>query len=142
MEVQYRVLRKEFEKISEFQATLPEFDQCRDIAEDILFRAKHLNGVLFCAESEGEVVGMLFAYEEKKGVWYNHITGVVPEARKKGVATELIAEFEAYANLQGARRLTVKSMNRFPNMLRRLISMEYDIVGIEGDKILFSKTIA
>lgn len=142
MDVQYRVLRKEFDKISTFQATLPEFDECRDIAEDILFRAERMNGVLFCAESEGEVVGMLFAYEEKKGVWYNHITGVVPSARKQGIATELLTEFEAYANLQGARRLTVKSMNRFPSMLRRLVAMEYDIVGVEGDKVLFSKTIA
>lgn len=142
MDVQYRVLRSEFDKISTFQKTLPEFDECRDIAEDIIFRAERMNGVLFCAEANGEVVGLLFAYEEKKGVWYNHITGVVPEARGKGIATELITEFEAYANLQGARRVTVKSMNRFPVMLRRLIAMEYGIVGIEGEKILFSKTIA
>ncbi len=142
MEVTYRVLRKEFDKISRFQATIPEFDTCRDIAEDILFRAEHLNGVLFIAEADGNVAGLLFAYEEKKGVWYNHITGVVPDARGKGIATELITEFEAYASLNGARRTTVKSMNRFPSMLRRLIAMDYDIVGTEGEKILFSKTLA
>ncbi len=141
MDITYHTQHNSFEQVSSFQSTILEFDKHMDNPEDILYRAQHLKGTFFSAVKDGEVVGVLFAYEEKKAVWYNHITAVSPGVRGVGVATKLIDMFENYAEKEGGKRLTVKSMNCFPNMLRRLIALKYQIVGIEGEKILFNKSI-
>ncbi len=130
-----------FSLVSPFQATIPEFVNLLDNPEDILFRATHNEGVLFEAREENRLIGLLFAYQEKQHCWYNHITAVSPDSRGKGIATTLISQFETFAKKREATRLTVKSMNRFPCMLRRLIALEYEIIGTEGAKILFQKSM-
>ncbi len=139
MNVHYIIENHSFEKVSTFQESILEFSSMCDLPEDISFRGSRLNGIVISAKDRDSTVGILFGYEEKHSVWYNHITAVTSEYRKQGIATALINEFEKHAIKQGATRVTVKSMNRFPNMLRRLIGLKYQIAGIEGEKIMFSK---
>lgn len=133
------VTTSDFSSVVSFQETIPEFSGQYDSSSDVCFRGEHLNGVVFKAVVKEEFVGLLFAYQCKEHLWYNHITAVLPAFRKMGIAQSLIETFEKYAKDKDAKGVSVKSKNAFPQMLRLLIANGYKIEGTEGDKILFLK---
>ncbi|MGM0444227.1 MAG: GNAT family N-acetyltransferase [Fibrobacterota bacterium] len=132
----------EFGRVADFQESIPEFRGSCDSRQDIIYRGTHLDGRIFSVHDEKDhIAALLFAYREKQRVWYNHITAVHPDFRGRGAASALIRRLETFAAEDGAERITVKSMNRFPRMLRLLIKEGYAIVGMEQTKILFSKKL-
>lgn len=95
-------------------------------------RLKGHRHLILVAEVDGRPAGYKVGYEHTPAVFYSWLGGVVPSARGCGVATALRRRQEAWARSCGYERLRVKSMNRFPNMLRLLIGAGYSIITTEG----------
>ncbi len=78
----------------------------------------------------------------QEGVYYYHwIMGVLPTYRKRGIAHAMMDSFAEAARARNCHRLRVKTMNQYRSMLRLLIDCDYDIVNVEGNKIVFEKSI-
>ena len=98
------------------------------------------------AEVEREAVAFKLGYWLDDRIFYSWVGGVLPTARRLGLARTLLREQERRVTGSGARELRVKSMNRYPGMMQLLLSEGYLITGIEGEdpglsKIHFTKTL-
>lgn len=113
------------------EAEIPEFGSgwSSDRYERRLSGHRHL---ILIAELDRRPVGYKVGYEQTPAVFYSWLGGVVPSCRGRGVATALRQQQEKWARSNGYERLRVKSMNRFPNMLRLLIGAGYSIRTTEG----------
>ena len=133
--------------IVDLSAKLPEFDKIMT-REFLLSRLDRAVSLILVARIEETLVGYKIGYELTKDTFYSWLGGVVPKYRKNGIATILLNYQENYLRNSGYKQIKVKSMNRFPNMLRLLISKEYEIVSIEEgsclleNKIVFIKNLA
>ncbi len=98
------------------------------------------------AELAGTPSAFKLGYWQDERSFYSWIGGVVPAARRAGLAKALLLEQERLLRGLGAQLVSVKSMNRYPGMLTLLISSGYRISGLEGSdpdslKICFSKSL-
>ncbi len=95
----------------------------------------------------GKDLGFKLGYPEDADTFYSWLGGVSPAARGRGVAQMLLEAQEAKVRARGFSRLRVKSMNRFPAMLRLLLRNGYLIDGLTPaedpllTKIHFVKTL-
>lgn len=100
---------------------------------------------MLIAEADGQPVGFKLGYAAEDGSLYSWLGGVLFAHRKTGLAQRLLEAQEAWAGAHGFAAVTVKSMNRYPAMLRLLIRNGYQIRQVEhfGDpareRIQFSK---
>ncbi len=78
----------------------------------------------------GEDLGFKLGYPENATVFYSWLGGVRPSARGRGVAQALLEAQEQRVSARGFHKLRVKSMNRFPAMLRLLIRNGYLVDGL------------
>lgn len=108
---------------------IPELDQYLSLQEmkERLSRP-HL---IIVAEIDQILVGFKIGYLKNNVEFYSWLGGVVPKYRQTGVAQELLLFQESWAGELGAKSISVKSMNRFPPMLRMLIKNGYKIQGVE-----------
>ncbi|MCC5856154.1 MAG: GNAT family N-acetyltransferase [Idiomarina sp.] len=133
-------------------SNIPEFNRVttRERVEHKLAGVSHL---ILIAKSEAKIVGFKVGYELNKETFYSWLGGVVPAYRGQGIASLLLKRQEDWATLSGYQRIEVKSMNRYPSMLKLLISHGYSIIGVEDSelemrslkqesKILFAKELA
>ena len=103
--------------------------------------------VALIATVRGVPVAFKLGYAISRVRFYSWIGGVIPAHRSKGIAQELIDAQERIVAERGFSMIEVKSMNRFQNMLKLLISNGYQISGYEAKngpdeaKILFCKTL-
>ena len=108
---------------------IPEFDQRRSLAQ---LQERLLAGALIpIAEADGQSVGFKLGYAAEDGSLYSWLGGVLPAHRKSGLAQRLLEVQEAWASAHGFAAVTVKSMNRYPAMLRLLIRNGYQIRLVE-----------
>ncbi|WP_219118231.1 GNAT family N-acetyltransferase [Janthinobacterium sp. UMAB-56] len=108
---------------------IPEFDQRRSLAQ--LQERLPADALVLIAEANGQAVGFKLGYRAGDGSLYSWLGGVLPAYRKAGLAQRLLAAQEAWAKEQGFAAVTVKSMNRYPAMLRLLIRNGYRIRAVE-----------
>jgi GNAT superfamily N-acetyltransferase len=107
---------------------IPEFDQRRSLAQ---LQARLPAGALvLIAEADGQPVGFKLGYAAEDGSLYSWLGGVLPAHRKTGLAQRLLEVQEAWASAHGFTSITVKSMNRYPAMLRLLIRNGYQICAV------------
>ncbi len=78
----------------------------------------------------GQDLGFKLGYAQNPETFYSWLGGVSPAARGRGVAQALLEAQEGWARERGFRTLRVKSMNRFPAMLRLLIRNGYLVDGL------------
>lgn len=124
---------------------IPEFDQYLSLAE----MKERLVGeyLVTVAEFEGRLVGFKIGYPKDNAEFYSWLGGVLPECRRSGVAQELLVFQENWVRELGFKTISVKSMNRFPSMLRMLIKNEYEIMEVdfygdfENERIKFIKKL-
>lgn len=124
-------------------AAIPELDAIS--AEKIHARAGS-HPLLLIAESEEQIAGFKLGYALSSDTFYSWIGAVAPAFRKQGVARGLLKRQEQLVRDKGFTRIQVKSMNRFPAMLRFLIAEGYEITDVEHRenhpaKIVFEKTL-
>ena len=113
------------------QSEIPELGS-RSSRERYEARLEGRRHLVLVAETDGRPVGYKVGYEHTPEVFYSWLGGVVPASRGRGVATALRRRQEAWARSCGYERLRVKSMNRFPSMLRLLVGAGYSIISTEG----------
>ena len=112
-------------------STLPEFSgELLDEAE--FERALSFDtALLLVAEREGVTVGFKVGFDRYgDGSFYSWLGGVVPAARRTGVAKALLDEQERRVAVAGFDRVYVKTRNRFVAMLTMLLNNGYGIVGV------------
>lgn len=109
---------------------VPEFDKYVSIQE---MRARlgeeHL---VIVAENGGRLSGFKIGYPESDKEFYSWLGGVVPEYRHSGITQRLLEFQEAWARTSGFKTVSVKSMNKFPSMLRLLIKNGYQITRVDN----------
>ncbi|MED5612711.1 GNAT family N-acetyltransferase [Janthinobacterium sp. P210005] len=114
---------------------IPEFDQRRSLAQ--LQERLPAGAPVLIAEADGQPVGCKLGYAAEDGSLYSWLGGVLPAHRKTGLAQRLLEAQEAWASEHGFAAITVKSMNRYPAMLRVLIRNGYQVRLVEhfGDPV-------
>ncbi|MCG9697957.1 GNAT family N-acetyltransferase [Shewanella sp. Isolate11] len=122
--------------IIELAKQIPEFEN-RYQVEDIQQRLQDRPMLLQFIRVEGELVGFKVGYSEQQGQFYSWLGAVLPEFRQLGLATQLLADQEAWAKANGFNQMQVKTYNRFAAMLQMLIQQGYKIAGLqkEGETI-------
>jgi len=91
------------------------------------------NATCMVADLEGKPVGFLCGYELRPSTYYLWLCAVVPDARRLGVASQLMAAAHARATEQGYEMMRFECHNRARAMLHVAIRDRYDIVGIRWD---------
>ena len=92
------------------------------------------------ATEDGRDLGFKLGYALDETTFYSWIGGVMPDCRGRGVAQGLLEMQETWARQQGFSLLRVKSMNRYPAMLRLLVRNGYHIDAVtEHENPLLSK---
>ncbi len=96
------------------------------------FQGKY-NVSLFVAMLDDDHVGFSVGYELKPGSYYCWVCGVVPEARRLGVAAQLMQAQEAFAIDHEYTIQRFECQNQHRPMLHLAITAGYDLVGIRFD---------
>jgi len=129
----YRVLSK-----------IPELDRGLSAKE---FASKVPNDSLILTfECENELAGFKIGYPLSDHEFYSWLGGVTIKYRNKGIAQQLLEYQESWVTNQGFLRISVKSTNRNPAMIRLLVRNGYkikqvDSFGKEEEKIHFLKVL-
>jgi GNAT superfamily N-acetyltransferase len=132
-------------EVREFLLTVPEFTTAPTV-EEVAERLSGREVVAFAAVDDRDaVVGVKLGYGLDGQVFYSWLGGVAADVRRQGVARLLLDAQEAHVAAAGWSTIQVKSMNRYPAMLRLLIGAGYQIVGTEGSgdglKVLFTRDL-
>ena len=109
------------------------FSPSRD--EDYFQRRFHgrYNVNLLVAMLDNQHVGFSIGYELNPWTYYCWLCGVLPDARRMGVATQLVQAQEAFAADHAYSILRFECQNQHRPMLHLGISQGYDLVGIRWD---------
>ncbi len=101
--------------------------------------------ILVC-ELEQKLVGFKIGYALDSRIFYSWLGGVLPDFRKFGVAQRLLDYQESAVAKRGFHTIEVKTMNRFPEMIRFLVKNGYSVKGVSDfgstqERILFVKEL-
>jgi GNAT superfamily N-acetyltransferase len=90
-------------------------------------------------------IGFFLGFELKPDTYYAWFYGVLPEARRSGVGSQLIEAAQSWAAQHGYEVIRLECHNQHRPMLHLAIALGYDIVGIRWDSdrganlVLFEK---
>ena len=105
--------------------------------QEVEFLRRRLAGryqsLILVANMDGRPVGFDLSFELKPSTWLSWLIGVLPDYRRAGIATQLVAAEHAWARDHQYTRLRYECHNRHRAMLHLALAMEYDIVGIRWD---------
>lgn len=135
MLVSYKYHKASIAEIIKVYRSIPEFSHFKSLGE----LKKRLNGKphLILVASEGQnIVGFKIGYARSKSEFYSWLGAVNPSHRGKGVANGLLLAQEQWAKSQGYTRISVSSRNKFPQMMRKLLTQKYKINNFESRKVL------
>lgn len=136
---------------SDYHAVLDVFKEIPEVAPPppltkVENRCKNVPHLALIAIYQGIPIGCKLGFEKSAQLFYSWIGGILPEYRKRGAAQQLLDYQEEWSRRQGYTLINVKSMNRFPDMMRFLIKNQYLITGTEGNgpdqlKVCFEKSL-
>ena len=113
-----------FNRIFRPQRTLEQFQR----------RFQGRNNILqLIAESAGKPVGFFIGFELKPDTFFAWFYGVLPEARRSGLGSQLIEAAQKWAMAKGFQTIRLECYNTQRPMLHLAIELGYDIVGIRWD---------
>lgn len=118
------------EDVIEVDTQIPEFDG-RNTKEKLELRLSDIPHLILIATHNDQPVAYKMGYELSHFEFYSWLGGVIPTARKNGIATQLRLVQERWVREHGYQTISVKSMNRYPAMLQLLISSGYHVSGYE-----------
>ena len=95
-------------------------------------RYRH-NVLMMVAEMDHKPVGLCCGYELRPTTYYGWLYGVLPDARRLGVASQLMAAEHAWAAKQGYEMARLECYNQYRPMLILAIHSGYDIIGMRYD---------
>ncbi len=88
---------------------------------------------LLIAMLDDRPVGFAFGYELKPTTFYCWLCGVIPDAQRMGVATQLMQALEAFAADHDFTAMRFECQNQHRAMLHLAITEGYDLIGIRWD---------
>jgi GNAT superfamily N-acetyltransferase len=91
------------------------------------------NALLLVANVDQGPVGFSTAIELKHNVFFSWLTGVLPDFRRAGVATQLHEAEVAWAADHGYQYLRMECHNGHRPIIHLAIKMGFDIVGVRWD---------
>lgn len=106
-----------------------------------------INVLQLIARIKSEPVGFFLGFELKPTVYFAWFYGVVPECRRQGIASQLMAAVHEWVREKGYESLRFECHNQHRPMLHLAIANEYDIVGIRWDPdrgdnlVIFEKSL-
>ncbi len=104
--------------------------------EEEFFRRRFLsrhNVSLFMAMLDEQPVGFVIGFEIMPSTYFCWLCGTVPDARRMGIATQLMHAQQAFAHDHGYNVLRFECQNQHRPMLHVAITEGYDLVGIRWD---------
>ena len=96
------------------------------------FRGRY-NILQLLARVENRPVGFFLGFELKPRVFFAWFYGVVPDARRQGIASQLMDAVHSWARQNDYESIRCECFNRQRSMLHLALNHEYDIVGIRWD---------
>lgn len=96
------------------------------------FQGRH-NVMIFLAMLDEQPVGWSIGFELMPTTYFCWLCGVVPDARRLGIATQLMQALQAYAGENDYTILRFECQNQHRPMLHLAITEGYDLVGIRWD---------
>jgi GNAT superfamily N-acetyltransferase len=114
------------------------------------FRRRYLgryNVLQLVARVNDKPVGFFLGFELKPDTFFAWFYGVLPEARRSGIGSQLIEAAQSWAQQHGYETIRLECHNQHRPMLHLAIVLGYDIVGMRWDAdrgdnlIIFEKTL-
>ncbi len=134
------VIQADLALLAAVEAALPEFAHKRGV-DAYLARFAGRPHLALLALVDGRPAAYKLGYEQEPGVFYSWLGGVLPGARRLGLAQGLLNAQEDWARALGYRAITVKSTPLFPAMLAFLAKHDYRPVPAKGKKLTFIKPL-
>lgn len=113
-----------FNKIFRPQRKLEQFER--------RFKGRN-NNLLLLAKDENEPIGFFVGFELKPDTFFAWFYGVVSEARRSGLGSQLMDAAEKWAKEKGYLIFRLECYNTQRPMLHLAIELGYDIVGLRWD---------
>ena len=108
----------------------------RPAKEAEFFRRRFLgryNGLRLIATLDERPVGFFLGFELKPTVYFSWLYGVLPEFRRKGIASQLMDAVHTWVTDHGYAWIRFECQNEHRPMLHLAIAREYNLVGIRWD---------
>lgn len=105
------------------------------------------NALILTAVLEGEPVGFMLGFELKPNTFFEWLYGVLPDARRTGVASQLMDAAHAWAREHGYEVSRMECLNHHRPMLHLAISRGFDVMGVRWDPdrhanlVIFEKSL-
>ncbi len=93
----------------------------------------HHHQLMMVAELDGRPVGFSCGYELRPTTYYSWLYGVLPDFRRLGIASQLLAAEQAWATDHKYEMARFECYNQHRPMLLLAVKNGYDIVGIRWD---------
>lgn len=91
------------------------------------------NVLVMAARIGHDAVGFYVGMERTPSVFFGWLVGILPDARRMGVATQLMNAAADWARTRGYDAMRFECNNRNRALLHFGIAADYDIVGIRWD---------
>jgi GNAT superfamily N-acetyltransferase len=91
------------------------------------------NILALLARMDGRPVGFWIGFELKPGMFYQWLGGVLPDARRNGIARQLHEAQQAWARDHEYESIRCECMNHQREFIHFAVAVGYDIVGIRWD---------
>jgi len=131
----YKFQKATIAEIFEVYRSIPEFRQFKSLGE----LKKRLNSkphLILIARCKTELVGFRAGYARSSIEFYSWLGAIHPKHRGRGIEAKLLSAQEHWARTQGYERITLSSRNRYPEMMRLLLTQQYRIYDYHPRKTL------
>ncbi|MEX0886542.1 MAG: GNAT family N-acetyltransferase [Phycisphaeraceae bacterium] len=91
------------------------------------------NELILTAAIDGNPVGFMLGFELKPNTFFEWLYGVLPDARRAGVASQLMDAAHAWARDHGYEISRMECLNPHRTMLHLAISRGFDVMGVRWD---------
>jgi len=91
------------------------------------------NILMLVASAFNEPAGFYIGFELKPTMYFSWFYGVLPQARRQGIASQLMDAVHAWVAEQGYDGIRFECHNQHRPMLHLAIERRYDIMGIRWD---------
>ena len=115
------------------------------------FRRRFLgryNTLALIARVDEKPVGFFMGFELKPEVYFAWFYGVLPDARRLGIGSQLMEAAQSWAIQHSYEAIRLECHNQHRPMLHMAIDLGYDVIGIRWDQergdnlVIFEKALA
>jgi GNAT superfamily N-acetyltransferase len=104
------------------------------------FQGRH-NVSMLVALMEEQPVGFIVGFELMPTTYFSWLCGVLPDARRLGIATQLMQAQQSWAADHGYHLMRFECQNQHRPMLHVAIKEGYDLVGIRWDTAIAANVV-